>query len=80
MDELYYKRMGLMSPAELLQSAIMSTNIDSGIASLLSALAAIRNQGEVELELEFFDYIKSFLRKNVRGYEEEVMRGKAKWN
>lgn len=80
MDEPYYKSMGLMSPAELLQSAIMSSNIDSGIASLLSALAAIRNQGEVELELEFFDYVESFLRKNVRGYEEEVKRRKAKLN
>lgn len=80
MDEPYYKSMGLMSPAELLQSTIMFSNIDSGIALLLSVLAAIRNQGEAELELKFFDYVESFLRKNVRGYEEEVKRRKAKLN
>lgn len=80
MDEPYYKSMGLMYPAELLQSTIMFSNIDSGIALLLSVLAAIRNQGEAELELKFFDYVESFLRKNVRGYEEEVKRRKAKLN
>lgn len=76
----YYEKENWMSPEELTLSALKSVPIDTGISAMLTALAVVRTQNSVDLEILFFDNIQQFLRNNVPGYDELAKRRKAGLN
>ena len=79
-EEKYYNRLGWYTPIQLSNISMEVASTDSGIATMISDLAVVRNVGSSELEMEFQDYIQAFLRKNVPGFDTLAKQSKSPWN
>lgn len=79
-EEKYYNRLGWYTPIQLSQISLEVATTDSGIATIISDLAVVRNVGSSELEMEFQEYIQAFLRKKVPGFDTIAKQSKSPWN
>ncbi len=76
----YYLELGWYTPQQLSQISLEIANTDSGMATLLSDLAVIRNVGNPELEAELNEVINKFMRDKVPGFDTLNKRIKSQWN
>lgn len=76
----YYLELGWYTPQQLSQISLEIANTDSGMATLLSDLAVIRNVGKPELEAELDEVINKFMRDKVPGFDTLNKRIKSQWN
>jgi hypothetical protein len=76
----YYEENEWYSPFELAIIAANMIDTDPAAGAMLSALGVIRTENDMELEMEFINHIRSFLKKHVESFDEIDKRGKAKYN
>ena len=76
----YYLELGWYTPQQLSQISLEIANTDSGMATLLSDLAVIRNVGNPELEAELNEVINKFMRDKVPGFDTLNKQIKSQWN
>lgn len=79
-EEKYYNRLGWYTPMQLSQISLEVASTDSGIATIISDLAVVRNVGSGELESELLEHINTFLRKKVPGFDTLAKQSKSPWN
>lgn len=79
-EEKYYNRLGWYTPIQLSTISREVYNTDFGLASLISDLSVVRNVGSKDLESELLEYINTFLRKRVPGFDTIAKQSKSPWN